>query len=87
MTNTINYVYLCIILDTQRENDLRENKVKQIRETLLMSKSELAREAGVSALTVDRIEKGNHCRLETKRKIILALGFKLSESAKIFPEG
>jgi DNA-binding XRE family transcriptional regulator len=51
-----------------------------------MSKSELARNAGVSALTIDRIEKGNPCRLETKRKIILALGFKLSERDKIFPE-
>lgn len=65
---------------------MRKNQVKQIRETVLMSKSELARKAGVSALTVDRIEKGNHCRLETKRKIILALGFKLSERDKIFPE-
>ena len=52
-----------------------------------MSKSELARKAAVSALTVDRIEKGNPCRLETKRKIVLALGFRLSEKDKIFPEG
>ena len=51
-----------------------------------MSKSELARKAGVSALTVDRIEKGNNCQLGTKRKIILALGYKLSERDKIFPE-
>ena len=65
---------------------MRKNQVKQIREALLMSKSELAREAGVSVLTVDRIEKGNHCRLETKRKIVLALGLKLSERDKIFPE-
>jgi DNA-binding XRE family transcriptional regulator len=65
---------------------LRKNQVKQIRETLLMRKSELARKAGLSALTVDRIEKGNHCQLETRRKIILALGLKLSEMDKIFPE-
>jgi len=51
-----------------------------------MSKSELARKAGVSALTIDRIEKGNNCQIETKRKIILALGYKLSERDKIFPE-
>jgi len=44
--------------------------VKQIREQLLMSKAELARKAGVSPLTIDRIEKGMSCRLETKRKII-----------------
>ena len=51
-----------------------------------MSKAELARKAGVSALTMDRIEKGLNCRMETKRKIILALGYKLSDKNKIFPE-
>ena len=51
-----------------------------------MSKAELARKAGVSVLTIDRIEKGENCRLDTKRKIILALGYKVSEKNKIFPE-
>jgi predicted transcriptional regulator len=50
-----------------------------------MSKSELARKAGISVLTVDRIEKGKDCRVSTKRKVILALGYKLSEKDKIFP--
>jgi DNA-binding XRE family transcriptional regulator len=49
-----------------------------------MSKAELARKAGLSALTVDRIERGMSCRLETKRKIILALGLQLSDKGKIF---
>ena len=62
------------------------NIVKGIREKLLMSKAELAREAGVSPLTIDRIEKGKACRMETKRKIILALGYKLSDKDKIFPD-
>jgi len=65
---------------------LAKSQVRQIREELLMSKSELARKAGVSVLTVDRIEKGNNCQVGTKRKIILALGYKLSERDKIFPE-
>jgi len=60
--------------------------VKEIREALLMSKSELARKAGVSALTIDRVEKGMSCRMETKRKIILALGYKLSDRDRIFTE-
>ena len=64
----------------------RINLVKQIRERLLMSKAELARKAGVSALTISRIEKGLNCRLETKRKIIVALGRDLSEKDNIFPE-
>lgn len=63
------------------------NIVKKIREELLMSKAELARKAGVSSLTIDRIEKGKSCRMETKRKIILALGFDLSEKGKVFLEG
>jgi DNA-binding XRE family transcriptional regulator len=49
-------------------------------------KAELARKAGVSPLTIDKIEKGCNCRIETKRKIILALGYDLSEKDKVFPE-
>ena len=63
------------------------NTVKRIREKLLMSKAELARNAGVSPLTIDRVEKGMECRMETKRKIILALGYELSDKDKVFPEG
>jgi DNA-binding XRE family transcriptional regulator len=60
------------------------NSLKRYREEILISKAELARKAGVSALTIDRIEKGKSCRLETKRKIILALDLKLSETHKLF---
>jgi DNA-binding XRE family transcriptional regulator len=65
---------------------LGQNAIKEIRERLLMSKAELARKAGVSPLTIDRVEKGMSCRMETKRKIILALGYDLSDRDKIFPE-
>jgi predicted transcriptional regulator len=51
---------------------------------MLLSKSELARKAGVSVLTIDRIEKGMSCRMETKRKILTALGIDFSESKKFF---
>ena len=60
------------------------NSLKKFREKLLMSKAELARKAGLSALTIDRIEKGMSCCLETKRKIILALGLQLADRGKIF---
>jgi DNA-binding XRE family transcriptional regulator len=60
--------------------------LKEVREGQLMSKAELARKAGVSPLTIDRIEKGNGCRMETKRKIILALGLKLADKSRVFPE-
>jgi len=50
-----------------------------------MSKAELARKAGVSPVTIDRIEGGADCRMATKRKIILALGLKLTDREKVFP--
>ncbi|MGB4599223.1 MAG: helix-turn-helix domain-containing protein [Trichlorobacter sp.] len=62
------------------------NKVRELREKKLMSKSELARKAGVSVVTIDRVEKGEACRLETMRKIILALGFTLEDRDMIFQE-
>ena len=66
--------------------DKSNNNVKKIREDMLMSKSELARKAGVSALTIDRIERGMSCRVTTIRKIILALGYKLQDKNKVFPD-
>jgi len=63
---------------------MSHNKVKEIRESRLLSKAELARKAGVSSLTIDRIERGEQCRLETMRKILLALGYSLEEKDKVF---
>jgi DNA-binding XRE family transcriptional regulator len=60
------------------------NPLKRYREQILISKAEMARKAGVSVVTIDRIEKGKSCRLDTKKKIILALDLKLSEKSKIF---
>jgi DNA-binding XRE family transcriptional regulator len=63
-----------------------KNNVKNIREKRLMSKAELARSAGVSPVTIDRIEHGAECRMETKRKILIALGYDLSEKDKVFEQ-
>ncbi len=63
-----------------------KNSLRKIREAKLMSKAELARLAGVSPITIDRIERGEQCRMETKRKIILALGFTLAEKEKVFQD-
>jgi len=65
---------------------MNRNFLKKIRESLLMSKTELARKADVSPITIARIEKGMPCRMETQRKILLALGFNLSDKNKIFGE-
>jgi predicted transcriptional regulator len=64
---------------------LATNHLREFRETLLISKFELARKAGVALLTIERIEKGFSCRTETKRKILAALGIRLWEKEKIFP--
>lgn len=61
------------------------NRVQKFREAALMAKAELARKAGVSESTIDRIEAGQDCRMETKRKILFALGMPLEQSQKLFP--
>ena len=66
------------------ESVLVHNTVRKIREKLLMTKAELARNAGISPLTLDRIEKGMSSRIETKRRIILAFGYDLSAKGLIF---
>ncbi len=64
----------------------KANMLRELREAQMLSKAELARKAGVSPLTIDRIERGKPCRMDTKRKIILALGLKLSDRIKVFSE-
>ncbi len=66
---------------------VERNNVRKIREGLLLSKAELARRANISVLTIDRVEKGMACRMDTKRKIILSLGLKLSDRDKVFNKG
>jgi len=64
------------------------NNVKKLREQRLLSKAELARKAGLSALTIDRVESGMPCRMDTKRKIILALGMTIEDRDQVFvPQG
>jgi DNA-binding XRE family transcriptional regulator len=60
------------------------NNLRRLREDLLLTKAELARKAGVSALTVTRVERGAECRVDTKRKIILALGLQPSDKERVF---
>jgi DNA-binding XRE family transcriptional regulator len=62
----------------------QSNKVKKLREEKMLSKAELARLAGISPLTLDRIEKGKACRMATKRKILLALGLKTNQRERVF---
>jgi DNA-binding XRE family transcriptional regulator len=61
-----------------------KNSLKQIREQLMYSRSELARKAGVSPMTIERLENGDPCRLDTKRKVLLALGLPIEDKDKVF---
>ena len=60
------------------------NNVQQFREALMMSKAELARKSGLSTLTIDRVEAGRPCRLDTKRKILLALQLRITDKDQVF---
>ncbi len=64
----------------------KPNNVRKYRLERLLSKAELARRANVSVLTIDRVEKGFGCRLDTKRKILEALGLSLAERVSVFGE-
>jgi ribosome-binding protein aMBF1 (putative translation factor) len=60
------------------------NVVKKKREEKMLSRAELAHMAGISPLTLDRIEKGKACRMATQRKILLALGLKVDQKELVF---
>ena len=72
---------------TAMSGDKKTNRVQTLREERLLSKAELARRSGLSVLTIDRVEKGSECRLDTKRKIILALGLKVTDRNQVFDAG
>lgn len=89
MTGQFVDVRLPIAMSSNGDNEGsagKNNHVQHLREERLLSKAELARRAGVSVLTIDRVEKGAPCRLDTKRKIILALGLKVSDKDQVFED-
>ena len=63
---------------------MSSNNLQRFREALMMSKAELARKAGLSTLTIDRLEAGRPCRLDTKRKVLVALGLRVSDKDRVF---
>ncbi len=70
--------------EAKSKNMKSRNKVKEYRDNLMMSKAELARKAGISVQTLNRIEKGEACRVDTQRKILEALNLKVEDKSKIF---
>jgi DNA-binding XRE family transcriptional regulator len=70
----------------KKRSGLEPNNVRKLRQEAMMSKAELARRAGVSPLTIDRVEAGAPCRMDTKRKILEALGLKPSARTEVWPD-
>ena len=68
----------------KQSKTVQRNSLREIREAQMLSKAELARKAGLSTLTIDRIEKGMACRVDTMRKILLALGLKVTQKGQVF---
>jgi len=64
----------------------KQNRLRETRIEKMMSKAELARRANLSVLTIDRVEKGLGCRMDTKRKILEALGLSLADRVRVFGE-
>lgn len=65
---------------------LAGKNLRKLRIERMMSKAELARRANLSVLTIDRIEKGFGCRMDSKRKILEALGLSLGDRVRVFGE-
>ena len=63
----------------------RPNRVRELRENRLMTQAQLARRAKVALRTIHSVEKGMNCRMDTKRKILLALGMRFEDKEQVFP--
>jgi DNA-binding XRE family transcriptional regulator len=72
--------------NASKKSGNKPNNVRKIRIERMMSKAELARRANLSVLTIDRVEKGFGCRMDTKRKILEALGLRLADRVRVFGE-
>ena len=64
---------------------IRKNRVRELRENRLMTQAQLARKAKVALRTIHSVEKGMNCRMDTKRKILIALGKRFDEKDQVFP--
>jgi DNA-binding XRE family transcriptional regulator len=66
-------------------NARQPNRVRELRENRLMTQAQLARKARVALRTIHSVEKGMNCRMDTKRKILLALGMRFEDKEYVFP--
>ena len=67
------------------EEQVQDNRVRELREDKLMTQAQLARKAKVALRTIHSVEKGMNCRMDTKRKILIALGLRFEDKHMVFP--
>jgi len=72
-------------MENNRSKSIRKNRVRELRENRLMTQAQLARKAKVALRTIHSVEKGMNCRMDTKRKILLALGLRFEDKEQVFP--
>ena len=72
-------------MEMNTETPRRRNRVRELRENRLMTQAQLARKAKVALRTIHSVEKGMNCRMDTKRKILLALGLRFEDKDQVFP--
>ena len=72
-------------METNANGAIRQNRVRELRENRLMTQAQLARKAKVALRTIHSVEKGMNCRMDTKRKILLALGMRFEDKDHVFP--
>lgn len=71
--------------DSEGRTQAPGNRVRELRENKLMTQAQLARKAKVALRTIHSVEKGMNCRMDTKRKILLALGLRFEDKDLVFP--
>jgi len=62
----------------------KRNRVRELRENKLMTQAQLAKKAKVALRTIHSVEKGMNCRMDTKRKILMALGIPFDQKNQVF---
>jgi DNA-binding XRE family transcriptional regulator len=72
-------------MENGESREVQKNRVRELRENRLMTQAQLARKAKVALRTIHSVEKGMNCRMDTKRKILLALGKRFDEKDQVFP--
>jgi DNA-binding XRE family transcriptional regulator len=70
--------------NTDDKQPRKRNRVRELRENKLMTQAQLAKKAKVALRTIHSVEKGMNCRMDTKRKILLALGMRFEDKDQVF---